>query len=54
MKDKRWQLVSNLVQFTDVHFSGLTPNSYDILNNMKLDLNVSTRSVSFSANNQDL
>ena len=34
--------MSKLVQFTDVHFPGLTPSSYDNLNNMKLDLNVST------------
>ena len=46
--------MSELVQFTDVHFTGLTPNSYDNLNNMKLDLNNSTRSISFSKNNQGL
>ena len=46
--------MSKLVQFTDVHFSGRTPNSYDNLNIMKLDLNVFARSVNFSANNQDL
>ena len=33
--------MSKLIQFT-VHFPGLNPNSYDNLNNMKLDLNVST------------
>ena len=44
--------MSKLVQFTDVHFPDLNPTSYDNLNNMKLDLNVSTRSVNFSANNQ--
>ena len=27
------------VQFTSMHFSDLNPNSYDNLNNMKLDLN---------------
>ena len=44
--------MSKLVQFTDVHFPDLNPNSYDNLNNVKLDLiNVSTRpSVNFSAN----
>ena len=45
-------MISKLVQLTDVHFPGLTPNSYDNLNNMKLDLSVSPRSVNFSANNQ--
>ena len=30
------------VQFTTVHFPYLNPNSYGNLNNMKLDLNVST------------
>ena len=45
-------LMSKLVQFTDVHFSGLTSNSYGNLSNRKLDLNVSTRSVNFNANNQ--
>ena len=34
--------MSKLVQFTDVHFPDLNPNSYDNLNNMKLDLYVST------------
>ena len=34
--------MSKLVQFTDVHFPGLTQNSYDKLNNMKLDFNVSS------------
>ena len=43
--------MSKLLQFTDVNFPALTPNSYDNLNNMRLDLNVSTRPVSFSANN---
>ena len=28
--------------FTGVHFSDLNPNSWDNLNNMKLELNVST------------
>ena len=45
-------LMSKLVQFTDVHFSGQTSNSYGNLSNRKLDLNVSTRSVNFNANNQ--
>ena len=31
-----------LVQFADVQFSDLIPNSYENLSNMKLDLNVST------------
>ena len=30
--------MSKSVQFTSVHFSDLTPSSYDNLNNMKLDL----------------
>ena len=47
-------MMSKLFQFTDVHFPGRTPNSYDNLNIMKLDLNVFASSVSFSANNQDL
>ena len=46
--------MSKLVQFTDAHYPGLTRNSDDNLNNMKLDFNVSTRSVNFSANNQGL
>ena len=46
--------MSKLAQFTDVYFPGLTPNSYDNLNSIKLDLNVPTRSVSFSANNEGL
>ena len=46
--------MSKLVQFTDAHFSDLNPNSYDNLENMNLDLNVFTRSVNFSANNQGL
>ena len=46
--------MSKLAQFTDVHFPGLTPNSYDNLNSIKLDLNVPTRSVNFSANNEVL
>ena len=52
--NERWQLMSKLAQFTDVHFLALTQNSYDNSNNMKLDLNVSTRLVNFSANNQGL
>ena len=43
--------MSKFAQFTDVHFPDLNPNSYDTLNNVKLELiNVSTRSVNFSAN----
>ena len=34
--------MSKLVQFTGVHFPDPNPNSYDNLNNMKLDLNVPT------------
>ena len=45
-------MMLKFVQFTDVHFPALTPNCYDNLNNMKLDLNVSTRSFNFSTNNQ--
>ena len=43
------------VQFTGVRFPDLNPNlySYDNLNNMKLDLNVTTE-VKFSANDQGL
>ena len=47
-------MMSKLVQFTNVHFPDLNPYSYDNLNNMKLGLNVSTRSVNFSASNQGL
>ena len=43
--------MTKLVKFTDVHFLDLNPNSYDNLNTVKLDLNVSTKSVNFSANN---
>ena len=39
--NERWQLMSKLVQFACA-FIDLIPNSYDNLNNMKLDLNVST------------
>ena len=43
--------MSRLVQFTDVHFADLDPNSCDDLDNVKLDLiNVSTNSVNFKAN----
>ena len=43
--------MSKLVQFTDVDFPDLNPNSNDNLNNVKLDLiNISTRSVKFSGN----
>ena len=45
--------MSTPIQFTGVHFPDLNPNSYDNLNNMELDLNVSTK-VKFSANDQDL
>ena len=48
-----WQLMKKLVQFTVVHFPDPNPNSYDNLNNMKLDLNVSTK-VKFRANDQGL
>ena len=41
--NERSQLKSKLVQFTNVHFPGLPLNSYDNLNNTKLDLNVSTK-----------
>ena len=34
--------MSKLVQFTGVHFADLNPNSCDNLNNMKLELNIST------------
>ena len=34
--------MSKLVQFTGVHFPDLNPNFYN-LNNMKLDLNLSTK-----------
>ena len=51
--NERWQMMSKLVQFTGVHFPDLNPNSYDDLNNMKLDLNVSTK-VKLSANDQGL
>ena len=46
--------MSELVPLTDVDFRDLNPNFYDNLNNVKLDLNVFNRSVSFSANNQGL
>ena len=46
--------MSKFVQFTDVHFPGLNRNSYNNLNNVKLDLNISTKSVHFSVNNQGL
>ena len=49
--NERWPLMSKLVQFTDMRFPDLNPNSYDNLNNVKLDLtNVSTRLVNFGAN----
>ena len=46
-----WQLMSKLVQFTDVHFPDLSPNSYENLNNMKWNLSVSTTLAKFIANN---
>ena len=46
--NERWELISQLVQFSDVN-----PNSYDNLKNMKLDLNVSTK-IKFSVNDQGL
>ena len=45
--------MSKLVQFTGMNFSDLNPNSYDNLNSIKLDLNVSTK-VKFNANDQGL
>ena len=51
--NERWQVMSKLVQFTGVHFPDLNPNSYDNLNIMNLDLNVSNK-VKFSANDQNL
>ena len=47
--------MSQLVQFTGVHFPDLNPNSYtyDNLNNMKLGLNVSAN-VKFSTNDLGL
>ena len=42
------------VPFNDVHFPDLNPNSDENVRNVKLYLNVSTKSVSFSANNQGL
>ena len=41
--------MSKRVQFTSVNFPDLNPNSYDNINNIKLDLNVSSK-VKFSAN----
>ena len=45
--------MSKLFQFTDVIFPDLNPSSFDNLNNMKLDLDVSTK-VKFVANDQGL
>ena len=45
--------MSKLVQYTGVHFSDLNPNSYDNVNNTKLDLNVSTK-IKFSVDDQGL
>ena len=39
--NERSQLMSKLVQITDVHFPDLNSNSTNNLNNMKLDLNIS-------------
>ena len=44
--------MSKLVQFTGLHFPGLNSYSYDNLNNMKLDLNVSIKD-KFNGNDQD-
>ena len=44
--------MSERVESTDVNFPDLNPNSYDYVNKMKLDLDVSPRSVNFSANNR--
>ena len=46
--------MSKLVQFIGAHFPNLNPNSYGNFNNMKLDLNVSTTKVKFSANDEGL
>ena len=35
--NQRWQLMSKLVQFTDVSFPDLNLNSYENLSKMKLD-----------------
>ena len=45
--------MSKLVQFTGVNFPDLNPNYYANLNNMKLDLNVSTK-VKINENDQGL
>ena len=45
--------MTKLVQFTGAHFLDLNPNSFDNLNKMKLDLDVSTK-VKFSADDQGL
>ena len=52
--NERWQLMSKLVESTDVDFPDPNPNSYGNLNNMKLDLNVSTTQVKFSASERYL
>ena len=36
-----WKLMSKLFKFTGEHFPDLNLNTYDHLNNKKLDLNVS-------------
>ena len=53
MKDEK--LMLKLVQFSDVYFPDLNPNSYtyDNLNNIKSDLNVSNN-VKLSANGHGL
>ena len=52
--NERWQLMLKFVPFNDVHFPDLNPNSDENVRNVKLYLNVSKKSVSFSANNQGL
>ena len=51
MKDGNW--CQTLGQLTGVHFRDLNPNSYDIDNISKFDLNVSTK-VTFNANDPGL
>ena len=46
--------MSKLVQFIGAHFPDLNPNTYGNFNKKKLDLNVSTTKVEFSANNEGL
>ena len=47
------QTLGEGTQGTGLHFPDLNPNSYDNLNNMKLDLNVSAK-IKFNANDQIL